>query len=96
MLFKFESQVFDELSRVDRFYESSIRRAFARSVEAVPLSIRIFIGLSGAAWRFRVRSQVKPGMMATTQNSSRFPSFHNFHQLMEVLFIHPVDKEPDS
>lgn len=35
MLFKFESQVFDELSRVDRFYESSIRRAFARSIEAV-------------------------------------------------------------
>ena len=21
---------------------------------------------------------------------------HHFHQLMEVLFIHPVDKEPDS
>ena len=35
MLFKFESQVFDELSRVDRFDESSVRRTFARSVEAV-------------------------------------------------------------
>ena len=32
MFFKFESQVFDELSCVDRFYESSIRRAFARSI----------------------------------------------------------------
>ena len=35
MFFKFESQVFYELSCVDRFDESSIWRAFARSVEAV-------------------------------------------------------------
>ena len=35
MFFKFESQVFDELSCVDCFDESSVRRAFARSVEAV-------------------------------------------------------------
>lgn len=35
MFFKFEGKVFDELSCVDRFDESSIRRAFARSVEAV-------------------------------------------------------------
>ena len=23
------------------------------------------------------------------------PSFHHFNQLMEVMFIHPADKEPD-
>jgi len=35
MFFKFESQVFNELSCVDCFDESSVRRTFARSVEAV-------------------------------------------------------------
>ena len=35
MLFKFESQVIYELSCVDCFDESSVRRAFARSFEAV-------------------------------------------------------------
>ena len=35
MSFKFESQVFYELSCVDCFDESSVRRTLARSVEAV-------------------------------------------------------------
>ena len=37
MFFKFESQVFDKLSCVDRFDESSVRRTLARSVEAVTI-----------------------------------------------------------
>ena len=35
MFFKFEGKVFDELSCVDRFDESSIRGAFAGGVVAV-------------------------------------------------------------
>jgi len=37
MFFKFESQVFNELSCVDCFDESSVRRTLARSVEAVTI-----------------------------------------------------------
>ena len=37
MFFKFEGKVFDELSCVDRFDESFIRRRLARSVEAMTI-----------------------------------------------------------